>query len=193
MFWNRFWNWLLDLARRWSQRARWLARESWVKPLFVIVIDLLISFISFNIGKTIVAKRKIAKGDVISYEDVVVKVNLSFVFPHWVFIGKHNSVQFSQVAEPPGIDPSCVDHFVGKVAARDIEEDQSINLWQLTQLQLHLVQVTDGVWFLLRDIDGNQISNLVSFARRWLKTKDMTHFDANCVFGGTDKTDKKRI
>ena len=45
-------------------------------------IDLLISFISFNIGKTIVAKRKIAKGDVISYEDVVVKVNLSFVFPH---------------------------------------------------------------------------------------------------------------
>ena len=85
MFWNRFWNWLLDLARRWSQRARWLARESWVKPLFVIVIDLLISFISFYTGKTIVAKRKIAKGDVISYEDVVVKVNLSFVFPHWVF------------------------------------------------------------------------------------------------------------
>ena len=59
--------------------------------------------------------------------------------------GKHSSVEFSQVAEPPGIDPSCVDHFVGKVAARDIEEDQSINSWQLTQLQFHLVQVTDGV------------------------------------------------
>merc|ERR1712173_472642 len=55
-----------------------------------------------KLGKTIVAKRKIAKGDVISYEDVVVKV-----------------------AEPPGIDPSCVNLFVGKVAARDIEEDQS--------------------------------------------------------------------
>ena len=50
-----------------------------------------------------------------------------------------------QVAEPPGIDPSCVDLYVGKVAARDIEQDQSINSWQLTQLQFHLVQVTDGM------------------------------------------------
>ena len=50
-----------------------------------------------------------------------------------------------QVAEPPGIDPACVDLYIGKVAARDIEQDQSINSWQLTQLQFHLVQVTDGM------------------------------------------------
>ena len=47
MFWNRFWNWLLDLARRWSQRARWLARESWVKP-FVIVFFLLIYWYQYR-------------------------------------------------------------------------------------------------------------------------------------------------
>lgn len=75
-----------------------------------------------KLGKTIVAKRKIAKGEVISSDDVVVKV-----------------------AEPPGIDPSCVDLYLGKVAAREIEQDQSINSWQLTQLQFHLVQVTDGM------------------------------------------------
>ena len=74
-----------------------------------------------KLGKTIVAARQISKNSVISGDDVIVKV-----------------------AEPRGIDPKCVDHYLGKIAACDIEEDQSIVASMLTCLQLEITQNIDN-------------------------------------------------
>ena len=61
-----------------------------------------------KLGKTIVARQDIAKNSVISNDDVLIKV-----------------------AEPRGIDPICVDLYLGRVALCDIKEDQSIEISML--------------------------------------------------------------
>ena len=61
-----------------------------------------------KLGKTLVARHNIAKNSVISTEDFLIKV-----------------------AEPRGIDPICVDLYLGRVALCDIKEDQSIEISML--------------------------------------------------------------
>ena len=70
-----------------------------------------------KLGKTVVAARDIEKGSVISEDDVCVKVS-----------------------EPRGIDPKCVDSYIGKIALCDIDEDCSIQSPMLGCVQYELVQ-----------------------------------------------------
>ena len=70
-----------------------------------------------KLGKTIVAKHDIVKNSVISADDVLIKV-----------------------AEPRGIDPICVDLYLGKVALCDIKSDQSIESSMLGCVSLELIQ-----------------------------------------------------
>ena len=61
-----------------------------------------------KLGKTLVARHHIAKDSVLSAADLLIKV-----------------------AEPRGIDPVCVDLYMGRVALCNIEADQSIEISML--------------------------------------------------------------
>ena len=70
-----------------------------------------------KLGKTIVARHNIAKNSVISTDDLLIKV-----------------------AEPRGIDPICVDLYLGRVALCNISADQSIQISMLGNVCMEMIQ-----------------------------------------------------